>query len=159
MTPDTSCPCGSDLHYTHCCQPYHLNLNFADKADTLMRSRYCAFVMKQFQYLVDTHHPQHLAGLTVEMLAMGADETQWIGLEVITHKQQSALSATVTFKAWFLNDGDLDAIFECSDFVFENGRWYYTKGEQFTADLPKRNDKCICHSGKKFKACCMKLMG
>lgn len=152
---ESPCPCGRTLTYAQCCQPFHLKVNTANDVETLMRSRYCAFVLQHHQYLIDTHHPDYLNGLTIELLAQGADDTEWLGLDV-EESQNDLVEGTVTFKAWYINNNDIDAIYECSQFQKLNGMWYYTEGEQRAAELPKRNDKCVCYSGKKFKACCMR---
>ncbi|WP_153913176.1 YchJ family protein [Shewanella sp. TC10] len=159
MNSDTplSCPCDKPSNYIDCCQPYHLGHKSAENVESLMRSRYSAFALHEFQYLLDTHHPDYINGLTLQVLAKGANETQWLGLDVVQSRQDPSIgTGTVTFKAWYLNEGHIDAIYECSQFKCIDGNWYYTEGEQQQAQLPKRNDKCICHSGKKFKACCMK---
>ncbi|WP_394201809.1 YchJ family protein [Shewanella waksmanii] len=152
------CPCGRQqsglrLSYQTCCQPFHTVQRVAADPETLMRSRYSAFVLKQHQYLIDTHHPKHLNGLTKADLDQ-QELTQWLGLQVINASNQTPI-AQVTFQAWYLVDGHLDAIHEQSDFVFEDHRWWYTTGEQFQAVIPKRNMACICNSGKKFKQCCL----
>ncbi|WP_282168107.1 YchJ family protein [Shewanella japonica] len=152
---NTRCPCGLNQHYSECCEPYHLNVNTAADVETLMRSRYCAFVLQEFQYLLDTHHPDFLNGLSIALLAENASSTTWLGLTV-DEANQTANHGTVTFKAWFLHDGVIDAIFEASQFERVGRQWFYTTGEQKQAKLPKRNETCICHSGKKFKTCCLK---
>ena len=40
--------------------------------------------------------------------------------------------------------------------ILETHAWYYHSAKQTNHNvrLPKRNDKCICGSGKKFKKCC-----
>ncbi|WP_256870915.1 YchJ family protein [Shewanella sp. Scap07] len=152
------CPCGQQQQgqrtpYTHCCEPYHLGHSLANNPETLMRSRYSAFVLQQHQYLIDTHHGDYLGGLTKQVLD-GQEPTQWIGLQVISSANQQT-KGSVTFQAWYLAEHGLDAIHEQSDFVFEQQRWWYTSGKQFKAVPPKRNMACVCHSGKKFKQCCM----
>ncbi len=119
-----------------------------------MRSRFCAFVYKEYNYLITTHHPEHLNGLTSDELAKGG-ETQWLSLEIIS-SSISNRGGQVKFQAWYDGDNGIDAIHELSDFVCEDGNWLYTKGEQYEAIFPKRNQKCICGSGKKFKQCCSK---
>ena len=150
------CPCGSDKEYGLCCEPYHLHLAVANTAECLMRSRYSAFVLHHFNYLIETHHPDFLLGLTEKQLA--EINTQWLGLEIISSKQQ-AEKAEVTFKAWFIENNKIDAIYECSSFVRQHERWLYTQGQQMTTKLPRRNDPCVCYSGKKFKQCCGKRTG
>ncbi|MBB1439020.1 YchJ family protein [Shewanella sp. SG41-4] len=149
------CLCGINLPYDQCCEPYHAGRAVADTPDRLMRSRYSAFVLRQFNYLITTHHPDYLNGLTEQQLAQG--ETQWLGLQVLSSKQQSE-TGEVTFKAWYIEDKHIDAIYECSSFIKKDGLWFYTDGQQMQTRLPGRNDTCICYSGKKFKQCCAKRM-
>jgi SEC-C motif domain protein len=157
--PSPSCPCGSMKSYALCCQPLHQQKLRAHEPEQLMRSRYCAFVKGEFNYLIATHHAQYLNGLTAAELA-NSPEVNWLGLEILTStKDLSNSTAKVSFKAWYLDKGQLDAIFENSEFIFEQGQWFYSQGQQFTTKAPERNSPCICHSGKKFKHCCMKLIG
>ncbi|NKF52589.1 hypothetical protein G3R49_18690 [Shewanella sp. WXL01] len=145
------CPCGSNHNYQDCCQPLHLKQRVAETAEKLMRSRYCAFVKAEYQYLIDTHASEFASGLTKEQLS--ENPANWVGLQVESAIER-ADTAKVTFKAWYQIDCGFDAIYECSDFIKRDGIWLYTRGEQFEAKLPKRNDMCICNSGKKFKKCC-----
>ncbi len=155
--PLTTCPCGQKadnqpLTYQTCCQPYHLG-ELPQIPEQLMRSRYSAFVLKLHDYLIATHHPQYLNGLTKTILDQD-NRTHWLGLNV-NQTQICGNKGTVEFHAWYDNDG-LDAIHEVSRFIKEDGRWFYTTGEQLVPISPKRNEACICNSGKKFKQCCLK---
>ena len=64
----------------------------------------------------------------------------------------------VEFEASLLRDGEVSGMRERSDFVFQQGRWFYTSGEQLAASFapwkPGRNRDCPCGSGRKFKRCC-----
>ncbi|MGI2258336.1 YchJ family protein [Shewanella sp. GXUN23E] len=148
------CPCQSGSLYEHCCGLLHQAKESASTPEQLMRSRYCAFYMQQWSYLISTHHPQTRQGLTEEALAQGP-HPQWLALDVLQASEDGA-HGQVTFKAWYKNAGKVDAIYECSDFVKQDEQWFYTTGEQMRARLPGRNDPCICKSGKKFKQCCGK---
>ncbi|CAM4465518.1 UPF0225 protein BCU57_00600 [Shewanella livingstonensis] len=128
----------------------------AETPERLMRSRYSAFVLAHFHYLIKTHHVDYLQGVTEQQLAQG--KMQWLGLEVLSSTQLSEYGE-VTFKAWFIEDNQLDAIYECSSFIKRDGHWLYTEGQQMQTRLPGRNDACICNSGKKFKQCCAKRLG
>ena len=168
-TTKQTCPCGSGLSYQDCCGPLHTHVDsgqvIARTPEQLMRSRYCAFVLKNFDYILKTHHPDYLNGLTLTSLNAGP-HPHWLGLDVQSstetpsHNAQAAIveqrHGTVTFKAWYKLDGEIDAIYERSEFIYQESRWYYSQGQQMTAKLPGRNDLCICHSGKKFKQCCLK---
>lgn len=151
------CPCGMQLEYHRlpyalCCQPYHEG-KLAQTPEQLMRSRYSAFVLKKHDYLIATHAPSYLNGLTASMLDSD-NHSHWLGL-TINSSQISGERGCVEFHAWYHQDG-LDAIHEVSQFIKQDGVWRYTTGKQLKTQLPKRNDPCICHSGKKFKQCCSK---
>lgn len=116
-----------------------------------MRSRYCAYLRQDVDYLRQTWHPDYRpADLT-------ASGPRWLGLEILAVAEK-ADTATVEFEARFLADGQVNAIHECSDFVREQGRWLYTRGDllplTFTPWKPGRNETCPCGSGRKFKRCC-----
>ncbi|QYK03485.1 YchJ family protein [Shewanella zhangzhouensis] len=149
----TPCPCGLGSYHS-CCEPFHCGKKHAPTPEALMRSRYSAFVLNMWGYLIATHHPGHLHGLTESILAEGP-QPQWRGLTV--HDSHSdTQSGEVFFTAWYLEAGKLDGICERSLFVFEEGQWFYTKGKQYAPKLPGRNDTCVCGSGKKLKHCCLK---
>lgn len=169
-----TCPCGSDIDYQNCCEPLHIHVDsgqiIANTPLQLMRSRYSAFALKNFDYILKTHHPNYLNGLTLASLNIGP-HPHWLRLEVLEHHQNAAhctqadsssiaqqTQDTVTFKAWYKLKGEIDAIYERSEFIYQAGRWYYSQGQQMTAKLPGRNDPCVCHSGKKFKQCCLKSL-
>ncbi|MGL5046562.1 MAG: YchJ family protein, partial [Shewanella sp.] len=64
---EKNCPCGSRISYQKCCAPLHIHVDsgevIARTPEQLMRSRYCAFVLKNFDYILKTHHPDFLRGL------------------------------------------------------------------------------------------------
>jgi len=157
-----SCPCGAvdqtgPIPYTQCCQPLHQGIHIATSPEALMRSRYCAFVVKQYDYLIATQHPQYLDGLTANILAQ-TPELQWLSLNILS-SQVATDSGEVCFQAWYRDQaGDIDAIHECSQFECIDGHWHYIQGQQFAAVLPKRNEPCMCNSGKKYKQCCLKWL-
>lgn len=153
IKPKNLCPCCSDKTYHQCCQPLHLGSKTALSPEQLMRSRFCAFYLGLFTYLIDTHHKNYLFALTQEELC-NSPQPNWLSLDVISFSEKGN-QGTVTFQAWFLDNNKLDAIHECSDFIKVDGRWYYTEGLQQDPVYPKRNALCVCGSGKKFKQCCI----
>lgn len=156
---DQPCPCGAQHNsaptcYQACCGRFHLSSERASSPEMLMRSRYTAFVINEYQYLLQTHHPDFLNGLTLEVLSDNP-AVNWLSLDVLS-SSMSENNGKVKFQAWYRDGDGIDAIHELSDFKRVNGIWLYTQGEQFPPIYPKRNDPCICHSGKKFKQCCLK---
>ena len=53
----SACPCGSGRAYAACCGRLHSGAENAASAETLMRSRYSAYVLKLEDYLLATWHP------------------------------------------------------------------------------------------------------
>ena len=122
-TKPLRCPCGSS-DYTACCGIYHNGIPAPD-AETLMRSRYSAYVLKLQAYLLATWYP----GTRPAALDLAADHTKWLGLAVKRHLPESAGRATVEFVALYKTGGRAARLHEVSRFVREDGRWFYVDGE------------------------------
>nr|WP_256261130.1 YchJ family metal-binding protein [Shewanella sp. NIFS-20-20] len=118
-----------------------------------MRSRYCAFAMAEFRYILDTTHPDYLGDLTLEILAQ--DPVHWLSLAIENHGEE-ANTGWVTFCAWYRAQDDIDAIHEHSQFIRIDEQWFYTQGQHLPVKYPQRNQLCVCLSGKKSKQCCLK---
>jgi SEC-C motif domain protein len=119
----SNCPCGGKS-YASCCGIIHQQRNAAD-AKTLMRSRYSAYVLKLEDYLLATWHPRTRPA----QLALAADETVWLGLQIKTFLPLSASSASVEFVARYQLAGRVHRLHERSRFACENGAWFYLEGE------------------------------
>jgi SEC-C motif-containing protein len=123
------CPCGrttakgQPMALAACCGPYHSSVAAPD-AETLMRSRYSAFVLGQVPYLLATwHSSQRPAELTLESGA------KWLGVEIKQHRTTGENSAEVEFVARFRLGGKAVRQHERSRFVREDGRWFYVEGD------------------------------
>ncbi|WP_042283568.1 YchJ family protein [Citrobacter sedlakii] len=146
------CPCGSAVEYSLCCHQYVSGKQVAPDPSHLMRSRYCAFVMKDADYLIKTWHPDCNAAAFRDEISAGFASTEWLGLTVFEQSgAESDELGYVSFVARFRENGKAGVILERSRFLKENGRWYYIDG---TRPQIGRNDACPCGSGKKFKKCC-----
>jgi SEC-C motif-containing protein len=102
----------------------------APDAESLMRSRYSAFVLGLQDYLLATWHPSRRPA------ALEADPPglKWLGLEVRRHTVQDAEHATVSFVARTRLHGRAQRLVETSRFVREDGRWYYLDGDPAQAN-------------------------
>ena len=123
------CPCGrttakgQTLSLEACCGPYHAG-QAAPDAESLMRSRYSAFVRGDVPYLLATWHAsQRPATLELDKAA------QWLGLEIKQHQVTGPDTAEVAFVARFRLAGKAVRQHERSRFVREEGRWYYVDGD------------------------------
>ena len=90
-----------------------------------MRSRYSAYVLGLEPYLLATWH----SSTRPESIGL-ADEVQskWLGLEVRRHMVQAEDRATVEFVARYRVAGRGHRLHEVSNFVREDGRWFYVDG-------------------------------
>jgi len=165
------CPCGSLVPYQNCCHPLHGGARLAGDAKLLMKSRYCAFATLAVDYLVATHSPQTRDTISKVDIAQWAKSCQWLALDVINFSQ-TATTAQVEFVAWYKENGKVQCLHDLSHFTLEpvdplltaindqpmlkTHAWYYHSSTppKIARTVPKRNDACICGSGKKFKKCC-----
>ncbi|MBK6868210.1 MAG: hypothetical protein IPG98_09905 [Burkholderiales bacterium] len=125
------CPCGRldargrRLAHAACCGRYldHRDEAAASDAETLMRSRYCAFVLERADYLLATWHvTQRPPSIEFEPGA------RWLGLELRAARATGADSAEVEFVARHRVAGRAVRLHERSRFVREHGRWFYVDG-------------------------------
>lgn len=114
------CPCGRPLSYAACCGRHHAGIPAAD-AESLMRSRYSAYVLGLEDYLLATWH----VSTRPAALDLGlGPQPKWLGLEVRA-RTEAEDTATVEFVARCRVGGRAQRLHELSRFVREAGRWYY----------------------------------
>lgn len=127
MPMTKSCPCGRPVTYADCCGRLHAG-QIAPDAETLMRSRYTAYVLNNEAYLLASWHAStRPASLDLSNPA-AQPAPQWLGLEV---KQfiPAGNAATVEFVARYRRNGRAVRLHEVSRFVREDGRWFYVDGD------------------------------
>ena len=94
-----------------------------------MRSRYSAYAVGDEAYLLKTwHQTTRPAFLELDK----ESNTHWIGLKIVnTEKGMSGdTQGTVEFVARYKISGKAYKLYEISQFVREQGRWYYVTGKQ-----------------------------
>jgi len=125
------CPCdrldarGRRLAHAACCGRYldHWDQAPAPDAESLMRSRYCAFVLERADYLLATWHvTQRPPSIEFEPGA------RWLALEVRAARETGPDAAEVEFVARHRVAGRAVRLHERSRFVREHGRWFYVDG-------------------------------
>ena len=140
--PSFACPCGG-LEFDRCCGPYLAGSALPPDAESLMRSRYTAFTLKDEPYLLATWHP---STRPQEPLFDAGESIRWLGLDIksaLRLRQRKAESPdapgqdpdrdTVEFVARFKTGGRAHRLHEVSRFVREAGpdgtpRWFYLDG-------------------------------
>ena len=121
-----ACPCGSGVDYAGCCGRYIDGDGIPDTAETLMRSRYTAFVRCDEAYLLATWHP------ATRPSRVRLDPGQrWLGLQVRSTRDGGLDNhvGSVEFVVRYKIDGRGHRLHEISRFECIGGRWYYRDGE------------------------------
>lgn len=124
-TPTSApCPCGRGPAFDACCGRYLGTATSAPDAESLMRSRYSAFVRGDVAHLQATWHAStRPATLDLE------PGVKWLGLQVRAHRAIDADHAEVEFVARSRVAGRGQRLHERSRFVREGGLWYYVDGD------------------------------
>ena len=161
------CPCGSGRTLAQCCGPYMDGAVWPDNAETLMRSRYSAYVLGRYQWLVDSTHPDYRDDISVEKLTEQASDVLWLRLDVgrtensVPAGQNGELFDVVEFHAYYEMEGIPRQLGERSFFARHEDKIYYVDGVALRPEAYRRpeakvgrNDPCPCGSGKKHKKCC-----
>ncbi|NDV61458.1 SecC motif-containing protein [Puniceicoccales bacterium CK1056] len=125
------CACASGLAYADCCRSYHLGVSKAPTALALMRSRYCAYVIGEIDYLVQTTLPAARKADLRDSYKSTYDSINWIGLEVVTTwlGGENDKIGKVEFRAFYIQDGQRSTHHEVSRFRRSKGLWFYVDGQ------------------------------
>ncbi|RVW04201.1 YchJ family protein [Rhodococcus xishaensis] len=122
VSNDDRCPCLSGERYEQCCGRFHRGDAVAPTAEQLMRSRYVAFVIGDADYLRRTWHTRtRPATLDLD------PDLVWRRLEVLHTSGGGPFdyTGTVEFVAYYSDHGQRRSMREHSEFVRENGQWFY----------------------------------
>lgn len=158
-----SCPCGLKKSFENCCHLLITGVNKANSPEQLMRSRYAAYATNNAQYIYHTYSQNSQKEHSIDEIEQWAQQTHWLTL--VIHKTSPFNDNKnidepnqVEFSAFYLHQGEVNHMRECSNFIFEVDEWRYHDGEvsvNNTITKPKRNEPCFCQSNKKFKQCCL----
>ena len=126
------CPCGrvdavgKAVSFVGCCGRYvgHFAQAPAPDAQSLMRSRYCAFVLGDEAYLLATWDPS-----TRPSAVSPVAGAKWLGLEVRVVEELDDSHAQGEFVARYRTSAGAVRLHERSRFVRRDGRWYYVEGD------------------------------
>ncbi|WP_165749802.1 YchJ family protein [Cellulophaga sp. Z1A5H] len=122
-----NCPCGANKNYNTCCKLAHSKLSNVETAEQLMRSRYTAFTLANGDYLMKSHHSSTRPIKEKKAIEKWAKSVEWVRLEVLTTTKGKTTDTegTVTFNAYYFDQGAVEVIHEKSAFVKEEGNWMY----------------------------------
>jgi SEC-C motif-containing protein len=136
-----ACPCGG-ASFAACCAPYLAGDAIPHTAESLMRSRYTAYTLRNEDYLRATWHP---STRPPDPILDENERLQWLGLEVKSALRLRQRKAdlpelpdtggggdTVEFVARFKVGGRAHRLHEVSRFVRASDggilRWFYLDG-------------------------------
>jgi SEC-C motif-containing protein len=122
------CPCGSGKLFASCCEPLLAGRHKANTAEALMRSRYCAYLLRNSDYLLATWH----SSTRPECLDLvGIPQPDWEALEVLATSAggRTDTEGRVEFIAHYRLDGMRGHLHENSRFCRVDGQWYYVDGD------------------------------
>lgn len=153
------------LNYSECCEPFITGKKRAPTAESLMRSRYAAYVVKNIDYIDTTQIVLPNETFDKEEARKWADSSEWLGLEIKNTQKGSETdnSGVVEFVAYYKDkeSGTELRHHETSLFKRAGEEWKFLEGQIHGAQPVKRlepkigrNDPCSCGSGKKYKKCC-----
>jgi SEC-C motif domain protein len=163
------CPCRSldtqKLEFNNCCAPFLQGLKKAPTAESMMRSRYSAYVNKNIDYIDQTQTQTEGEVFDKKEAEKWAESSEWMGLEIKKTQKGQVEDSTgiVEFIAHYKDKASGTELHhhETSLFIKEDQVWKFKEGQIHGAQPVKRlepkigrNDPCACGSGKKFKKCC-----
>jgi SEC-C motif domain protein len=118
------CPCGTSRPYGACCGVWHAGTPAPD-AQSLMSSRYSAFVLRNEPYLLATWHP----GTRPQSIPFNKNQ-KWLGLRIVEARVTGEGTAEVEFIARSrVSNAAAVRQHERSRFVREGGSWFYVDGD------------------------------
>ena len=130
LADDARCPCLSGQSYADCCGRLHAGIaaggRYAPTAESLMRSRYSAFAVRDAGYLLATWHPSTRPD-HVDL----DDDVEWRRLDVVRTSAGGLFddAGVVEFVAHHRGADGRGRLHEVSRFVREDGRWFYVDGQ------------------------------
>lgn len=128
-----SCVCGAGASYDRCCGPLHKGRRHAASPEALMRSRYTAYVEKNYGYILGTTDPECRDQIDHDANRAWMMESTFNALTVLESSQQGS-EGIVEFIARFRRGSGPEQIHhERSRFRRRRGRWYFCGAEDSTA--------------------------
>ena len=117
------CPCGLQSPYADCCGLLIRGTGYADTAEDLMRSRYTAYTLRNWDYLIQTTHSSERSEKRRKTFEKWGKSVEWLKLEVLGSKKGGLQDdeGEVTFAAFYKEDDEEHSIRESSKFLKENG--------------------------------------
>ena len=121
------CPCGSNLFYTACCGRFISHQENPSTPEELMRSRYTAYSQTNLEYIMETMKSPAADRFDPVAAKERAKKITWVELKV-ANSSQDKNRGTVEFYASYTDGNKTHVLHEISDFILEQGKWFYVSG-------------------------------
>ena len=168
---DDLCPCGSGKSYKECCGPYHGLMYWPEDAETLVRARFSAYCLQNWDFLKGTEYYDEVPGENTyaceDMEKEAREEGRtWSSLRILeSGRDKDSAYEYVRYEYTLMDPKTGVEYWEQKDYLTTiDGKIYYTTGTDFIereaprseSDFlrPADDDKCPCGSGKKYGKCC-----
>lgn len=125
-----NCPCCSNKTYDNCCGRFISRGDHASTPEELMRSRYTAYTQANVEYIARTMKLPASDGFDPLDAKQWAEQVTWVKLKIIQSRGNHR-KGFVEFRAHFIEKGKKHTMHELSEFVFEEGQWFYVNGKVF----------------------------
>ncbi len=123
----SACPCGLTQNYEFCCGRFISHHAIPSTPEQLMRSRYTAYFYGDMDYIAETMKSPAADRFNIEEAKKRANKIRWVELKVV-NVTSSIFHGTVEFYASYSDGKKTHILHEISDFVFQEGRWFYISG-------------------------------
>ena len=126
------CACCSGKMYEMCCHIFINGITYPTTAEQLMRSRYTAYALCEFAYIINTTHPSTRRQYSSKAIKEWAASSVWKKLEIISTNKGTSSDAIgyVEFKAYYSDSEDQNHIHhEFSTFKKIDANWVFVEGK------------------------------
>ncbi len=124
------CPCGSGLPYKECCGKLHSGEKIAQNPEELLRGRFSGYALGVGEYVRDSWHPDFRPNLTPKQMVSDLKKMKLTKLEILDTKIEGN-TGKIDYIARFRIGVRYGALHEAANYVYENGKWFYTDGKVF----------------------------
>jgi SEC-C motif-containing protein len=121
------CPCGTKREYMDCCGVFISHQKIPATPEELMRSRYTAYSQNNIEYIGETMKSPAADHFDPEATRERNKKITWVALKV-ANTSYGFMNGTVEFYASYNKGNKIVVLHEISDFVLDEGRWYYVSG-------------------------------
>ncbi|MDF3281116.1 YchJ family metal-binding protein [Gordonia sp. N1V] len=120
------CPCTSGLVFDDCCRPILTGHKRAVTAESLVRTRFCAHVVRDYDYLLQTWHPV-TRPVTLDLPARRF--WYWLDIDAVIDGGPHDDTGSVAYTAYRRDSREHASISELAHLERYHGWWVYRSGE------------------------------